>query len=66
MKKKNGKVKFKDLALVMCDVEAGPVQVDIAQMSETLGKLCDLIYANPNVMICLLETGAKRHAKARR
>lgn len=58
-----GKIKFKELARALCEAETGSQQINIAQMSEILGKISDLAYANPMVINCIIETGIKRRIK---
>lgn len=51
---------FKELALELAEVEAGEVQVNIAQLREVLSRLCQLVKAEPlEVMEVLIKQALK-------
>ena len=56
-------MKIRDLILKLCRLEKNKKQVNIAQMSEVVGVLSDLIYKNTDLQILLLKNGERRAKK---
>lgn len=69
--KLEGKMEIKKLTLALCKAEGLKKQVNVAQMSEIVGVLCDIIYKLPiRKSICLFielaHHGMIRHQKRAR
>lgn len=60
-KKKACGLTSRDIVLKLCKAEGKKKQVDVAQMTETISHLADLVYLNPwSTVHCLFQLGQKR------
>ena len=52
---------FNELVADVANLEGKKLQEHVGNIRESLSILSDLIYANPNVLLVLLENGKRRH-----
>lgn len=54
------KMNMKDLARLLCELEGGATEVNIAQMCEILKNLCVLMVDEPEVIALMIKNGCSK------
>jgi hypothetical protein len=58
-------MKISEVTALVAEIEAGSVQVNIAQLTEVVNIISDLVYGTPGVLDALVEHGQQREIKSK-